>query len=319
MAGGRFGYGHLGRCLPLYNEAQQQGISAKIVVINGGDEPIITDVDLDESDWITNTEALEISHDDIVVIDVLDVSIDVLRSIQSRAKDMFIIDDVNVDKYQQFKRIDWSIKTHVLSNSQNHALSSPSLVPLKSAFSRFKKKKVKEELATVLITLGGSDIRNLSPLLIAFFNEYYPLLNVIVLVGPGFQCVQEIKEISGENVTLLESPSASEISDAMEKSDLAIATGGHTMYELAAAGLSTVQLQVIENQEVSKYWAEYGFSYFAGWYTEKDFLEKMKLGIEHFSCQSVRSHSSNLGQSIIDGCGAKNLISELVREYVGQR
>lgn len=317
MAGGNLGYGHLGRCLPLFHELQRQGHDVRILAFNGGDEPIHCDAPLVESDWVSNISELDISCSDIVIVDVLGVDVETFYWLQNRARALFIIDDVNVEKYREFNRIDWSIKTHVLSKHQCQAYSSPNLVPLKPAFTRFEKKIIKEQFSTILLTLGGSDVRSLSPQIIQFLNQHYPRLNVIVLVGPSFRCLKEIKKVSKDNVRLLDSPSEQDIASAMEQCDLAIATGGHTMYELAAAGVPTVQLQVIENQEVSRYWDEFGFSYYVGWYCDDRFYEKLKCGIEFFRDFSSRAHASQLGQSIIDGYGAKRLINRLVRDYVG--
>lgn len=319
MAGGRFGYGHLGRCIPIYKELINQGMSGQLISINGGKEPIKADVDIIEKDWILNHETLTLNENDIVLVDVLDIDVVILKSLQCIAKSLFVIDDINVKKYQLFNRIDWSIKTHILTLEGDSAdyLSSPSLVPLKPAFSSFETKVIKKDIEVILLTLGGSDVKNLSPLLIDFLSKNFPDFKLIVLVGPDFQFVDAIKKLEGGNVTLLLSPTEEQIAEAMIISDLAISTGGHTMYELAAAGLPTVQLQIIENQEVSKYWAEYGFSYFAGWYNDDDFLKNLKGGIDHFKSKAGRVRSSKLGQLIINGNGAKKLVSKLVLEHVG--
>lgn len=99
--------------------------------------------------------------------------------------------------------------------------------------------------------------------------------------------------------------------EAMKQADLAIATGGHTMYELAAVGLPTVQLQIIDNQEVSKYWAQFGFSRFAGWYDNPNFLTNLGRCIDELEPKLVREKASRLGQSLIDGNGAAKLIAEI--------
>lgn len=310
MAGGEYGYGHLGRCLPIYHAAQGHFEHVKMVVDNGGASPVAADIELTEVAWMSDLNTLEITQHDTVIVDVLDIDVPSLEAIKSRSKNIYIIDDVNKEKYQSYSRIDWSIKSHMLSE-QKQLLSSPRYVPLKRAFQSPPSKTISENISTLLVTMGGSDIRNLSPVLISFLRTNYPEYKLIVFVGPGFQNLKEIESISDNQVALLISPSESEMLQAMSQADLAIATGGHTMYELAAVGLPTVQFQVIENQEVSKYWAQFGFSRFAGWYDNANFLTDLGRCIDEFKPKPVREKASYLAQSLIDGKGAERIVAEI--------
>lgn len=310
MAGGPFGYGHLGRCMPIFYAAQGHFEHVKMVVDNGGASAVISDIELTEIAWINDIDNLDITQDDTVIVDVLDIDVSSLEAIQSRSKKLYIIDDINKEKYQSYNRIDWSIKSYLLSE-QRLALSSPRYVPLKRVFQSPPSKTISEKITKLLITMGGSDIRNLSPVLISFLRANYPEYQLIVFVGPGFQNQQEIELVSDNQVTLLHSPSEMDMLQAMKQADLAIATGGHTMYELAAVGLPTVQLQIIDNQEVSKYWTQFGFSRFAGWYDNGNFLTNLGRCIDELEPKLVRDKASRLGQSLIDGNGADKLIMEI--------
>lgn len=310
MAGGPYGYGHLGRCLPIFHAAQGHFEHVEMVVDNGGTTAVVADVDLTEAAWMSDVNSICITEKDIVIVDVLDINVTCLDSIQSRSNKLYIIDDVNKKKYQSYNRIDWSIKSYLICE-QRLALSSPRYVPLKRAFQSQPRRTIRDNISKLLITMGGSDIRNLSPFLISFFRANYPEYQLIVFVGPGFQNKQEIELVSDSQVTLLYSPSEIEMFKTMEKADLAIATGGHTMYELASVGLPTVQIQIIANQEVSKYWAQLGFSRFAGWYNNLNFISNLKRCIDELEPKVVREKASRLGQSLIDGSGADKIIAEI--------
>lgn len=312
MGGGKYGFGHLGRCIPIYTSALRAGHEAQLIVANGTSIGLELEIDVKEVNWLKDLTLLELSQSDTVIVDVLDISVDTLDELESKVKCLHIIDDVNLDKYKPYSRIDWSIKSHVLSHKASK-LSSPSLVPLKPSFSGFKKRLTHQTLDMILLTLGGSDVRSLTPKLVLFLRKHFPQCEVMVLVGPGFTCIEEIEDAADERVTLLKTPSESEIANAMERCDLAIATGGHTMYELASAGLPTVQIQIVDNQEVSKYWAHYGFSNFAGWYSSDDFYSRLKQGIEFFLNPQQRSRAAMLGQNLVDGLGAERLVKEIMR------
>jgi spore coat polysaccharide biosynthesis predicted glycosyltransferase SpsG len=102
----------------------------------------------------------------------------------------------------------------------------------------------------------------------------------------------------------------------MKICDVAITTGGHTMYELAAAGLPVIQLQVADNQEVSKYWAEYGFSRYIGCYDSAQFWNNFLEAMQSFMSQVSRKVSSRLGQRLIDGKGSYRLIEKMIEKMV---
>lgn len=310
MAGGLYGYGHLGRCIPILHAAKGYFQSAQMVVDNGGTSPVAADIELNEVAWMRDINTLGISQDDVVIVDVLDIDVSSLEAISSRCKRLYIIDDINKEKYRSFNRIDWSIKSHVLGENKQ-SLSSPSYAPLKRVFQSPSQKIISERVATILITMGGSDIRNLSPVLILFLRANYPECKLIVIVGPGFQNLEKIESVATTQVTLLISPTEEDMIQAMEQADLAIATGGHTIYELAAVGLPTVQIQVIDNQEVSMYWAQYGFSRFAGLYDQPNLITNLRRCIDELKPKPIREKASKLGQSLISGDGAEKLVAAI--------
>jgi spore coat polysaccharide biosynthesis predicted glycosyltransferase SpsG len=260
---------------------------------------------------------LLIAKNDVALLDVLSLDNEKIISIKEACRKLFIVDDIGKEQYWEYNRIDWSIRSYVKSKkSEKNHLVSPYYVPLRDTFSNFPKKIIEKNVKRILITLGGSDIKNLTPKIIDFLKIKFPELKITVLVGPGFQHVDKIIETYNDNIDFKIRPNDEEIANAMKICDVAITTGGHTMYELAAAGLPVIQLQVADNQEVSKYWAEYGFSRYIGCYDSAQFWNNFLEAMQSFMSQVSRKVSSRLGQRLIDGKGSYRLIEKMIEKMV---
>ena len=318
IAGGDVGYGHLGRCLPIIAAANRLGQKAEIIVKFSGEgcwQPKNKKIVV--KDWISIRADLVLAKNDVALLDVLNLDNEKMISIREACGKLFIVDDIGKEQYWEYNRIDWSIRSYVRSYKpeRNH-LVSPYYVPLRDAFSEFPKKVIEKKVKRILVTLGGSDIKNLTPKIIGFLKVKFPELKLTVLVGPGFKYVDEIVATCNDNINLKIRPNDEEIAHAMEICDVAITTGGHTMYELAAAGLPVIQLQVADNQEVSRYWAEYGFSRYIGCYDSDQFWNNFFEAMQSFMTQVSRKVSSRLGQRLIDGKGSYRLIEKMVESNV---
>lgn len=104
------------------------------------------------------------------------------------------------------------------------------------------KKNIKDKANNVLITLGGSDIKNYSlKILKILINIDISDLEVIVLVGannPHFNELQNYVNNINANVKLLKS--VLDMPEIMKWADLAFSSGGSTVWELAFMGVPTI-------------------------------------------------------------------------------
>lgn len=103
------------------------------------------------------------------------------------------------------------------------------------------------ELERLLITLGGSDINDYTPVVLEAINHLFE--DVDVVIGPGFKPVNvnRIKEIAGsKNIELHFQPQYIEV--IMNRADLAISAAGSTLYELIALNVPLLAIIQADNQ-----------------------------------------------------------------------
>jgi spore coat polysaccharide biosynthesis predicted glycosyltransferase SpsG len=106
------------------------------------------------------------------------------------------------------------------------------------------------------------------------------------------------------------------MNELMLEADLAIATGGQTLYELARMGIPTIAVMVSDNQanDIAG-WEQAGFLRYAGTPSDIDMEDRLVFSLRQFESYDTRLECSRLGRSHIDGNGARRIariLSELI-------
>lgn len=107
--------------------------------------------------------------------------------------------------------------------------------------------KWRVEPEKALITMGGSDVRNITPVAIRAFDDID--IEVDIIIGPGFDNRNEITEAMCETdcqFDFVEDPG--DLPERMVDADFAVSGFGTTVYELIVAGTPFVGIPVVENQ-----------------------------------------------------------------------
>lgn len=103
-----------------------------------------------------------------------------------------------------------------------------------------QKKCIKEHISDVLVTLGGEDICNLMPKLLAMLLKNYPDLKLHYTYPKDLNL--------GEQTQRYEKLSPQEMQSLMQKVDIALCAGGQTLGELLACGVPCIALETAQNQ-----------------------------------------------------------------------
>jgi spore coat polysaccharide biosynthesis predicted glycosyltransferase SpsG len=144
-------------------------------------------------------------------------------------------------------------------------------------------------------------------------KDAYPQLLKKVIISKSFQNIAEIERLKDSNTELIYYPNAAEMRKVMLESDIAISAGGQTLYELARVGVPTIGICIAENQlQNIQRWRKSGFLKYAGWYNEKNLLEKIVEAVNKFMSYEERVRRSEIGRSYVDGKGTRRIISELI-------
>lgn len=131
---------------------------------------------------------------------------------------------------------------------------------LREEFRNLPEIEVRDRVQNILITVGGYDLRNLTPNIIEALNsinfdemddQYIDKenLHIYVVIGPSFDNLDQIvAEVKKSNLDISLNFNVKKMSKLMIKSDIAISSGGSTLYELAVTKTPALVLLQAENQ-----------------------------------------------------------------------
>ena len=115
-------------------------------------------------------------------------------------------------------------------------------------------------MQNILVTVGGYDLRNLTPKIIKILNsinfdkiddQYINKenLHVDIVIGPSFDNIDPIlAEVEKSSLDISLNFNVKNMSKLMLKSDIAISSGGSTLYELAVTKTPALVLLQAGNQ-----------------------------------------------------------------------
>ncbi|WP_252248100.1 glycosyltransferase [Clostridium sp. ZBS20] len=132
-------------------------------------------------------------------------------------------------------------------NSDTELMLGNKYIILRDEFRNLKKKEIKKNIENIMITVGGSDNNNLTEVIIKSLAKV-KTVNLHIVVGSAFKYIESLKKYESSNVKLCFNSNMAKI---MKECDLAVASCGMTLYELAAMGIPTVGLVVAENQTLA--------------------------------------------------------------------
>ena len=170
--------------------------------------------------------------------------------------------------------------------------------------------KVKKKYS-ILITMGGSDKFNLTTRTVKSLMKINNI-HISIIVGPFFSHTETLMKIisSKPNVTLYESPP--KIWKIFSSADIAICTGGNTLFELACMGIPTLCIPSVIHE--IKYAEEFKLQKFS-----------LNLALREKNMKHIKSTILNLisdiklqkkmcisGQKIIDGKGLSRVTKEII-------
>jgi len=163
-------------------------------------------------------------------------------------------------------------------------------------------RRLRRELKRIVVSMGGSDTYGVSIDVVNMLKA--TSLAVTVIVGPGFEHMEKLKQVMPENFTLrVNVPS---LIETFAEFDLAFTAGGVTPFEACASGLPCVIIAT-ESFEipVGEYIEKTGCGIFAGHYDRmKHVALDENIGIEKMSQQCMVR---------IDTKGAERVYGEILK------
>lgn len=240
----KIGMGHLVRCLALAEEIERRSDCDISFLMEDSDGAVGK---ISEYGYSVETD-LEKGPVDIIITSLPEISDDYMLELKKKTKVLVCIDDSRKRRFSA----DIVVRGSIVPELHNHDtdcrsrfLIGSDFMILNKKFQGFnnKDKKTDPAVKSILITMGGSDINNLTPRIMAALDGLRDIRKTVVL-GPAFKDADKIR--SGSNYILKHD--ISNMSELMSFSDIVIAGGGIALYELASMGIPGIILAQTEYQ-----------------------------------------------------------------------
>ena len=319
--GENIGFGHITRCISLYQAFLEKGIAPEFIV--NGDKNIldfISDKRYRIFNWIKEKEYLfnYIKNADIVIIDSYLAEKDIYDRISELVKIQVYIDDSKRLNYPKGIVVNGAVGAEELDYPKNNAttyLLGKKYTPLRKEFWDVPEKEIKKEVASVMVTFGGNDMHDMTPKVLKLLIEQFPELKKYVVIGKSFKNIKEIEKLKDNMTNLFYYPNAETMKNIMLESDIAISAAGQTTYELARVETPTIGISIAKNQlDNVKGWLKTGFIEYAGWWNGKDVLDNIISCLEKMKCFQLRKEKNLKGILHIDGKGSLRIVESILNK-----
>ncbi|SHH83265.1 UDP-2,4-diacetamido-2,4,6-trideoxy-beta-L-altropyranose hydrolase [Clostridium grantii] len=316
----KIGYGHIVRCSALYQELEKRNIDVEFV-INGGKE--IAEVEVLEGkkklikNWLSKDFLINLlKEDSYSIVDSYLAEQYIYEIISSNSTKALFIDDNARINYPDGIVVNPSIYTDELdySNSGNiDYLLGSKYVILRDSFKSGRRKCIKKDIEEILIVLGGSDIRNLTPKILSSLKVEYPNITKNVIIGKGFCNIEQIKSVKDKNINYYYNIDGNQMKELMLKSDLAISAAGQTIYELIKTETPFIPIQVIENQNNNiKGLLKYNIAHKVLKSQSDNIIDELLKEVKYLINYQTRLTLNIKLTGFIDGLGSARIINKLL-------
>jgi UDP-2,4-diacetamido-2,4,6-trideoxy-beta-L-altropyranose hydrolase len=319
--GKNVGFGHLTRCLALCQAFEEMGISPELVI--SGDmsaKAILGERKFHLDPWVEEQAIFfqNMGKRDIVIVDSYRVHRELYDKITEKARIPVYVDDNGEIETSQGVLINWNLYAHGLGYTQKREMThllGPEYACLRKPFWDVAEKKIHKSVNSVLVTFGGDDSKHMTPVVLRILTKDYPAVTKNIVIGRAFKKTGDIMAAADDNTNLIQAPDAEGMKKLMLDSDLAISSGGQTLFELARVGLPAIVVGVAENQRRNiQTWQKNKLIEFAGFWEEKSLVESIRTKFLLFMDHEKRRQSRDAGRSLVTGSGARKIAGFLQKK-----
>jgi len=322
--GKTFGFGHITRCLSISTIFKQHGFDIHFIV--NGDRSIssvLNDTKHTIFDWSNKKEKLLeiLSKSSLVLIDSIEITNEQILEIQSLKKDTIFIDDEKRRNILDYGFVvDWTVlsdeKEYFTPKKENITyLLGSKYTPLREEFKTAKQNVIGEDIKSIMVTFGGADVRDLTPKILKNLADNFPNIQKNIIIGSGFTNIKKIESFKDANTNLIFNAETSTMINLMQNSDLAIASGGQTLYELARIGTPTIAILLVENaKDDTLGWQRVGSVINIGWYNDEKLLANLNDAIVSLREKNARLQMQNKAKKYINPNGALTLVNTILEK-----
>ena len=317
--------GHVMRCLSIEEAAQRNGISttfiladheAENLILSKGHRCIVMDSLWDdmESELPTIVHIIQEEQVKSILIDSYMATDNYLSSLRKFVRVAYM-DDFSQIRCPLDAIINYSLgalRSDYGSDLEAELFLGCRYAPLRGEFSQIPVKEISPQIKRVLILSGGTDpysvIRGMLSLppvkRLSWVDAVCGVLN------PDYD---ELKEKFADVPAIHLYKSASNLSELMQKADVAISAGGTTVYELFATGTPVITYSMADNQlkGVHEY-SKSGLAEYAGDVRSDDVFSNTEELLFKYEDPVLRERMSQQTRNLVDGKGAERIVDVLL-------
>lgn len=311
-AGENIGYGHYTRCRAIQNYFLNQNDNCKLFV-NTISPELKGDQNQKIIDWIDDIDEIlpNIDKSTKIIIDSYLANHQIYKKLFDKCRFLLAIDDYNRIVYPAHLVINPNINFDIRDYSNQNAKVKGGLeyIILRNDFIDKKSFfKVNHNLEKILITLGGSDFRNLLSTLLNIFYDYE--YKILVVTGTEDYKIKISNSHKSKNYSLYGYLSASEMVSKMLECDLAISGCGQTLHELSYLGIPTIGICIDKDQKDNMYsYINKNFLIKDIFWNQTNIVDEIKNLVTYIINYETRNKISNLARKINDGKGIQRIYS----------
>ena len=221
-AGQNIGFGHLTRCLALYDEIDKRGIEVILVVFGKEIEKLLSKSKNRIVDW-KDLEFLRnfLNQTDYVIIDSYLATMEVYDFCSKNTAKCLYIDDTNRISYPKGVILNPSLSGNIKYDTKNEVLQGKDYIILRKEFTEEK---------------------------IPYFEKE---IDVLIVVVTG-KISDDIKKLKTDYIEILSNIEALEMRNLILKTKFIICGCGQSIYEMLALKANFLPILIIDNQEKNK-------------------------------------------------------------------
>ena len=181
---------------------------------------------------------------------------------------------------------------------------------LREEFLGYQPVTFNDRVSRILVTMGGADLRNYTPVVLRALQDLAGV-EIVVVIGPAFQNTPEIREAArkcvGKCRLVVEPKSMAEL---MSSCDIAVSAAGSTVYELCYMGIPTFLISQADNQNlIFNYFAEKGSMLCLGDYLQVGEEEIRRAVLSLMEDDQLRRQMRSELTSLVDGRGVERVVT----------
>jgi spore coat polysaccharide biosynthesis predicted glycosyltransferase SpsG len=310
--GAQIGFGHLSRCSEILNHFANKGWETSLYV-DWREEGLFPFQEYCSFSWKNLKDVLtSIDASKCCLVDSYLASKHDLNVLKEHFDRVIALDD--------FKRMDTFGVDLIINpnpfgdqfNYQDFHVGGSDYVILREALKNKIKhqQEVHKDIESILLTVGGSDYRNLLPKITDAFKSATKRLEVVC--GNNEIANELASTFSAyKNLSFHSYVSAGNLAGIFNNVDLAISAGGQTLHELAYAGIPTIGICIDTDQVPNlNFYYEKGFLVNHLQWDQRDLIDRILNDIHQLNFEARLKHSQ-IGRSLVDGNGIEAIFRKI--------